>query len=105
MDIDIAYVYQLLFKVTNKFLEMANKFGIHELQNKHNPTIEEIATDATDLSRIMNQIADEKWDDERLAMNAAQAAHFMRNIAIAVRNGNEEVFSRSLRDLENHELV
>lgn len=100
MDVDIHKLYQLLFLVTNKFLAMANKFSIQELQQEHDPDVDSIASDATDLSKIMNQIADEKWEDERLAMNAAQAALHMRMVAIAVRKGNQELFDKALADLE-----
>ena len=82
---------------------MAHKFAFHELKQSHDPSVEEIAQAATDLAKIMNQIADEKWEDERLAMNAAQAAFHMRMVAIAVRRENEEAFLRALKDLENQQ--
>lgn len=105
MEINIEEFYQLIFKITNNFLVMAEKFTVNELEKKHNPTVGEIAQAATDLSKIMNQIADEKWEDERLALNSAQAALHMRRAAIAVRNGNEELFNLAIQDLRSLEMV
>jgi hypothetical protein len=105
VTLDIARVYQVMFRITNRFVKMANEHSIYELKEKHDPTMEEIADDARELAKIMNHIADEKWGDERLALNAAQAALYMRRVAIAVRNSNEEVFNSALAELESHELV
>ena len=105
MDINISEFYELIYKITNNFLVMADKFTISELKKKHDPTMLEIAEDATDLSKIMNSIADDKWDDERLALNAAQAALHMRRAAIAVRNENKELFEQAINDLASLSLV
>jgi hypothetical protein len=104
MDLDIRDLYQRLFKVANLFLNMTMCLSIAELKC-HDPSVEEIARLATLLSKIMNQLVDNDYSDERISINAAQAAHLMRQIAIAVRKDDQELLNRSVGELEKLDFV
>lgn len=104
MEMDIRDLYQRLFKVANRFLEIAGTFSIGELRD-HDPSVGELARSATMLAKVMNELADDEYSEERIAINAAQAALFMRQVAIAVRKQDEKLLEKAISDLENVEFV
>ncbi|WP_338517991.1 hypothetical protein [Alteromonas gracilis] len=104
MDLDIRDLYQRLFRVANEFLALSMSLSIKDLQD-HDPSVSEIAKAATMLAALMDELADDEYSEKRIAMNAAQAALFMRQIAIAVRKDDQELLDRSIADLENINFV
>lgn len=104
MEFDIRELYQRLFEVANGFLNLTSNFSIQKLQ-EHDPTVEEIAQAATLLAKVMNELADNDYSEERIALNAAQAALFMRQIAIAVRKNDQALLDEGAAKLEQFQFI
>lgn len=105
MEFDVKVLYQKLFVVANQFLKMADMMSIQELRDHHDPSVDSIAKLATMLSAIMNELTDDDYDDQRISINAAQCALYMKQIAIAVREDNEELLNKAVKDLEGLDLI
>lgn len=90
--------YQRLFKVAKHFLDQSRMFTIEELQQHNDPTYDDLATFAALVASTMENIADAGgWTEERIALNAKQAALIMKEMAEAISNKNQE----NLRDAAN----
>tara|TARA_R110002033_G_scaffold124195_2_gene166334 strand:+ start:10078 stop:10392 length:315 start_codon:yes stop_codon:yes gene_type:complete len=96
----IEQLYQIVFKVANRFLKQASMFSIAEL-DEHNPSYEELAKIARLLAGNIQSLAQMgQWSEERIALNALQAARLMERIAQAITKQSEEDLSDALRELE-----
>ncbi|MFV0597648.1 hypothetical protein [Shewanella sp.] len=95
----IEQLYQTVFKVANHFLTQASMFTIAEL-DEHNPSYEELAKIARLLAGNIQSLAQMgQWEEERIALNALQAARLMERIAQAITKRSEEDLTVALDEL------
>ncbi len=106
MDDEIQRLYQLVFKVANRFLEQFESFSIQELAEHNEPTYEFVAKQANRIAAIISMIAaDGDWSGERVALNARQAALHMEKMALAITQNNKEDLQQAAECLQKMDFI
>ncbi len=97
---NIEALYQSVFKVANHFLKQASMFTIAEL-DEHNPSYEELAKITRLLAGNIQSLAQMgQWGEERIALNALQAARLMERIAQAITRQSDDDLQAALGELD-----
>ncbi|OXS02405.1 hypothetical protein [Shewanella algae] len=87
----VHVLYQSVFQIANRFLNQAHIFSIAELKAHNDPTYDELAKFAHKVAQILAKLAEiGEWDEERIALNARQAALHMEEMAIAINKEDKE---------------
>ncbi|WP_454442802.1 hypothetical protein [Vibrio bathopelagicus] len=103
---EIQEIYQRVFKVAKYFLDQSNFYTIQELAEHNEPTYDEVARIAKQLAGVLEQMAKNGgWDEERVALNASQAALHMIEMATSIAEQNQENLTSSSERLEKLTFV
>lgn len=99
-------LYQEIFKTARFFLNQTDLHTIHELHEHNDPTYDDIAKSARGLSMLMETIAANfGWDQERIALNAKQAALVMSSMALAITEKDQEGLMKAKTELEQFSFI
>lgn len=97
---NVEDLYQLVFKVAKHFLDQSKAFTIGDLCKHNDPTYDEIARNATVLASLISKMASlGGWDEERIALNAKQAALLMEQMASAISKQDDKALSSAAEQL------
>ncbi|MBY5979199.1 hypothetical protein [Ferrimonas balearica] len=103
---EIEKLYQLLYKVATHFVEQSRMFSIAELQKHDEPTYEQIAIAAKELASLLESLATiGTWDEERIALNARQAALHMFEMAVAITADDQARLAEATDKLDNMPFI
>ncbi|MGO3443276.1 MAG: hypothetical protein ACTINA_07165 [Pseudoalteromonas distincta] len=106
MDDEIQNLYQLVFKVAKHFLEQFELFSIQELAEHDEPTYEEVAKRAKRLAEIISVFAEHgDWNNERVVLNAKQAALHMERMALAISEKKNEDLAQAAQSLQKMDFI
>ena len=93
-------LYDQIFKTAQYFLEQTDEYSINILQQHDEPTYSNVAKASKTLAKILEAIAvTGGWDEERMALNARQAALFMEQMALAIEEQNQEMLDEYTKKL------
>lgn len=102
----IERFYQLVFKVAKHFLDQSKRFTIAELQTHNDPTYKELAEAARELAGVIEAVAHSGgWAQDRISLNARQAALLMEQMAIAIAKEDEGMLERAASDLDRMPFI
>ena len=90
--------------MANEFLKLTQTMSITDLQKK-NPTVEDTARIAIILASVMDELSEDNHADNRVSLNGLQAALHMKQIAIAIRNNDEEALDLAVKQLESISFI
>jgi hypothetical protein len=103
---DVEKLYQSVFKVAKHFLNQSKRFTIHELAMHNEPTYDEVAKLANNLAAIIGVTASTGgWEEERIALNARQAALFMEQMALAISAKDDKALYEAADKLEKMDFI
>lgn len=103
---EIQKLYYSVFKVAKHFLDQSKMFTIDQLHQHNDPTYDEVAELASHLATIIGYLASTGgWEEERIALNARQAALFMEQMALAITKKDDEALFAAAKDLENMDFI
>lgn len=103
---DIQKLYHAVFRVAKHFLDQSKRFTIAELKQHDEPTYEEVAQLARELAALIGALAATGgWDEERVALNARQAATHMEQMAIAIVLQDSEKLASAASSLEKMDFI
>ncbi|EHS1094336.1 hypothetical protein NMV64_003369 [Vibrio cholerae] len=103
---EVLKIYQDVFKVAQHFLKQSKFYNIEELAQHNEPTYEQVAELAQLLAGILAQMAaNGGWDEERVALNASQAAMHMHEMARAISKKDKEALGSARAKLSNMTFV
>lgn len=102
----VEKLYYSVFKVAKHFLDQSKRFTIDQLHLHNDPTYDEVANLANNLASIITSLASSGgWDEERIALNARQAALFMEQMALAISKKDAESLSDAAQKLEKMDFI
>lgn len=90
-------LYEDILKVANKFLRNAKLFEISVLQD-HNPTYEELAQIMHQIGKLIYDLSSDT--DPLLAHKATEYARIMSEMAVAIKNSDQETLSELVEELD-----
>lgn len=103
---EVEKLYQMVFRVAKKFLDQSKRFTISQLQTHNDPSYEELAEAASQLAAVIDSLAKAGgWGEERISLNARQAALLMEQMALAIVNKSEDDLERAAADLEKMDFI
>ncbi|MGL4225437.1 MAG: hypothetical protein ACRCSE_09990 [Vibrio sp.] len=106
MEEQLHHFYQRLFRVAKHFLDQSKLFAVQELSQHNDPTFEELAKYAGMMATTMETIASVGgWSEERIAINARQAALVMREMALAISAHDQEALTQASDRLEQMSFI
>ncbi|EJH6266986.1 hypothetical protein AB3A00_003291 [Vibrio cholerae] len=106
MDEQLQHFYQRLFKVAKHFLDKSKLFTVQELSQHNDPTFEELAKYAGMMAATMETIANVGgWSEERITINAQQAALIMKEMALAIAAHDQEALTQASDRLEQMSFI
>ncbi|ODP98936.1 hypothetical protein [Salinivibrio sp. SS2] len=101
MEEQLLEFYQRLFQVAKKFLDQSKLFTVQQLSCHDDPTFEDLAKYADMMAKTMETIADVGgWNEERISLNAKQAALTMKEMAIAIAQHDQDALTDAADRLE-----
>ena len=103
---ELEVFYQRLFKVAKHFIDQSKLFTVDALSNENNPTYASLAEFALMMASTIETIASVGgWDEERIAINAKQAALIMKEMALSISSHNQEMLTDSANRLEKMSFI
>lgn len=102
----ILELYNEVFKIARHFLKQAESHDIFTLNQHNDPTYEQIAQSAELLATFMEAIAtDGGFNEVRISLNAKQAALFMKRLALAITEENQEKLDEAKSQLASLNFI
>lgn len=102
----ILELYNEVFKIARHFLKQTDSHDIFTLNQHNNPTYEKIAQSAEFLAALMEAIAmDGGFNEVRISLNAKQAALFMKSLALAITEEDQEKLDEAKNQLANLNFI
>lgn len=89
-------LYELILEVANNFLRNARMFEISVLQD-HNPSYEELAEIMHRVGTLVYDLSNDH--DPMLAHKAVEYARIMAEMAVAIKNSQQEKLSKLTEEL------
>ncbi|KMV29062.1 hypothetical protein AB733_19995 [Photobacterium swingsii] len=106
MEDELNFLYQRVFKVAKHFLDQSKLFTVQELSQHNEPTYEQFAEYANLMASTIGAIAEAGgWDEERISLNARQAALLMEKMALCIANHDQDGLKAAEHDLEKMSFV
>lgn len=103
---EVQKLYYSVFKVAKHFLDQSKMFTIDQLHQHNDPTYDEVASLANNLASIISHLASSGgWDEERIALNARQAALFMEQMALAISKKDQDCLFEAAKKLESMDFI
>lgn len=103
---EVQTLYLSVFKVAKHFLSQSKAFTISELCQHNDPTYDEVANIARILASLISHIASNGgWDEERIALNARQAALLMEQMALAISKQDDKALKEAASQLEQMSFI
>lgn len=100
-DIGVVELHYLVLRVANYFLQQVSNYSITELSAHNDPTYDDVAKQSRVIASTLRAISSNGvYSEERLAINAQQAAVFMETMALAIRNEDQDELDRAAKDLK-----
>lgn len=102
----VEKLYRMVFRVAKTFLDQSKRFTISELQEHDDPTYDELAEAARQLAAVIASLAKTGgWGEERISLNAMQAALLMEQMAIAIAKHDENALERAAGELDRMDFI
>jgi len=106
MEEEIQKLYHEVFKVAKHFLDQSVSFTIQELNGHNEPTYQEVADLANMLAGVINSLASSGgWNEDRIALNARQAALHMEQMALCIVNEDDTGLDVARKQLDAMDFV
>ncbi|MFL9782815.1 hypothetical protein BCV35_013575 [Vibrio cyclitrophicus] len=106
MEDQLLEFYQRLFRVAKRFLDQSKLFTVQELSDHNEPTYDDLARYAEMMSSTMETIAVVGgWNEERITINAQQAALIMKEMALAISAHDQEALTDAADRLERMSFI
>ncbi|MBD2859197.1 hypothetical protein IB286_09280 [Spongiibacter sp. KMU-158] len=99
-----ASLYDKVLQTANELLQSAKKFHISYLQSKSDPTYEEIAELIDDVCKIIVVLC-EDVDEPELGAKAFEYCAYVKNMAIAIKEGDETALERYVEELDRKSFL
>ncbi len=106
MEENLQHFYQRLFKVAKRFIDQSKLFTVQDLSEHNDPTYDELAKYADMMAATIETIASVGgWSEDRIAINAQQAALIMKEMALAISAGDQDALDSSADRLEKMTFI
>lgn len=106
MEEELHFLYQRVFKVAKHFLDQSKLFTVEELSQHNDPTYDQFADYARLMASTIDAIAEAGgWEEERISLNARQAALVMEQMALSIAKHDQEGLKTAGHELEKMSFV
>lgn len=102
--VELENAWANVFKIVNHFLTQHDRFGFKLIQEKIDPSIEDLLLSLKFMSSILNLLDDSNsvdMSEQRMLLNAKQQIVLFEQAALALRAGDEAEYSDVVKTLRN----
>lgn len=103
---ELQKLYRQVFRVAKSFLDQSKLFTVEELCEHNDPTYDQVAEYAKLMASTIGAIAEAGgWDEERISLNARQAALIMERMALCIVAQDQKGLTVAAEDLEKMTFI